>query len=123
MEAHEAELMADFRSEYGVGLYEVGPREALALLIGLPETSRTRRAMDPSWRDREWIRPENYLALIEYQIRAYIWANAEKSKRGPEPEPIVPASMRPEPRGRIADIEPLPIEELEAKLSAPRVAV
>ena len=119
---YEDELIADFRHEYGVGLYEVSPFEAMALIRQLPANSRTALKQSP---DLKWPPIEQYVASIEYSWRQWLWANSSPKKRGPEPKPWVPKAYREERvrKGSIKDIEPLPIEELEKKLRAPRVPI
>lgn len=120
---YEGELLADFRHEYGVGLYEVSPFEAIALIKQLPADSRTFLAQAPEYK---WPTKEQYLAGIEFSWRQWLWANSDKKKRGPEPKPMLPKAFEDEERkqrGSIKDIEPLPIEELEKKLRAPRVPI
>lgn len=112
--------MADLRSEYGVGLGEVGPLEAVALIRGLPLSSRFARAAAP---DYQWPPVEGMLSRAVYALEWLVWSKTKDGQRNVRPpKPIVPPALRPKPR-RQADLEPLPIDQLERKLRAKRKSI
>lgn len=59
----------------------------------MPEDCRWRIAED---QDALWNMDRVLIALLVNQMQGYIWANADKKKRGPKPKPIGPnGSSRP----------------------------
>lgn len=117
---HEPELNADLRSTYGVGLYEVGPLEAVDLMRGLPPTSRLAVALKP---DTRWPPLEVFLSRALYALEWLAWTKTKDAQKGIRaPEPLVPEALKPKPK-RQADLEPLPIDQLERKLRARRRSI
>lgn len=110
-------MRADLRSTYGVGLYDVGPLEAVDLIRGLPPSSRLALAMDPA---RRWPPLEVFLSRMLYALDWLVWSRTKDAQKGVRPpKQLLPEALRPKPR-RQADLEPLPIDQLERKLRAKR---
>lgn len=87
--------MADFQQYYHLNLWEFGldgdettkdVLRAAILAYQLPHDSRVWTAIAPS---RAHDESRQLLRRIEYNQRAFAWAQADKTKRGPEPEPML----------------------------------
>ena len=83
MRARPAELRADFRQFYGVGMGELGRSlpvsEAADLAACLPAGSRcaTPEGQAWGWDDTRWL-----LARIEHGLRVLAWHNTEDGRKG-----------------------------------------
>ncbi len=90
MRARPAELRADFRQFYGVGLGELGRSlpvsEAADLAACLPAGSRCAAPEGQAWGwdDTRWL-----LARIEYGLRVLAWHNTEDGRKGRNPPRMV----------------------------------
>lgn len=93
-QSHQDELLADFQQFYHLNIWDFGldgdettpdVLRAAILAYQLPKDSRTWTAIVPALAHDE---SRQILRRIEYNQRAYAWAQADKKKRGPEPEPM-----------------------------------
>ena len=92
--AYHDELVADFQQTYGMdvwatdwgGLDDGEAAHLGALAYQLPSDSRVRRAIAPA---ASHSTETQILRQIELNQRGYMWAQADKSKRGAEPQPIL----------------------------------
>lgn len=116
MRLRPAELRADLRQCYGVGLGELGRSlpvsEAADLAACLPAGSRcaTPEGQPWGWDDTRWL-----LARIEHGLRVLAWHNTEDGRRGRNaPRMVAPG---PEPA---ADARGVTRDELEEKLNRKR---
>lgn len=76
--------------------------QAAILLTQLPQEARFTKALIP---DAEWSIDTTLLVRIEYELRLLIWAQGDKKKRGPEPQPLEPPSRRMEMESRLDGID------------------
>ena len=110
-----AELRADFRQYYSVGLCELGASlpvsEAADLAAQLPAGSRcaTPEGEAPGWDDSVWL-----LARAEHALRVLAWQPTAAARDGEGfPEMVTPRAVRAEDAG-------VAVEQLEEILSRRR---
>lgn len=116
------ELRADLMQHYGVCLDDAmegrySPDFVASLVTQMPEDCRWRVAED---RDALWNMDRVLLALLVNQIQGYIWANADKKRRGPRPKPLGPKWLVEADNTRKLPAMPMSREMLLAELSKPR---
>lgn len=116
------ELRADLMQHYGVYLDDAmdgrySPDFVASLVTQMPEDCRWRVAED---RDALWNMDRVLLALLVNQMQGYIWANADKKKRGPKPKPIGPKWLVEADNTRKLPAMPMSREMLLAELAKPR---
>lgn len=116
------ELRADLMQQYGVCLDDAfcgryAPDFVASLVVQMPEDCRWRVAENP---DALWNMDRTLLALLVNQMQGYIWANADKKKRGPKPKPIGPRWLVESDNTRKLPAMPMSREMLLAELAKPR---
>lgn len=116
------ELRADLMQHYGVYLDDAmdgrySPDFVASLVTQMPEDCRWRVAED---QDALWNMDRVLLALLVNQIQGYIWANADKKRRGPRPKPLGPKWLVEADNTRKLPAMPMSREMLLAELSKPR---
>ena len=116
------ELRADLMQHYGVCLDEAregrySPDFVASIVAQMPEDCRWRVAED---QDALWNMDRVLLALLVNQIQGYIWANADKKRRGPRPKPLGPKWLVEADNTRKLPAMPMSREMLLAELSKPR---
>ena len=88
------ELVADFQSEYGLNLYDMGldgaetTRDVLraaVLCAQLPPGCRVARAENP---DASWGVESQLLRVLEYDVSCVLYALSKKGAKKPEPLPL-----------------------------------
>ena len=118
---HEPELRADFQQYYGIDLDAAmrggeSPRRMAALLMQLPQESRTYRKED---KDAIWTADRQLQAVLINQLAGLMWGMSDPKRRGAKPQPIGPEAFR---KGRMRSLpaRSMPIGELLEELSKPR---
>lgn len=116
------ELRADLMQHYGVCLDDAmegrySPDFVASIVAQMPEDCRWRVAED---QDALWNMDRVLLALLVNQIQGYIWANADKKRRGPRPKPLGPKWLVEADNTRKLPAMPMSREMLLAELSKPR---
>lgn len=107
---------------YGVCLDEAmegrySPDFVASIVAQMPEDCRWRVAED---QDALWNMDRVLLALLVNQIQGYIWANADKKRRGPRPKPLGPKWLVEADNTRKLPAMPMSREMLLAELAKPR---
>lgn len=107
---------------YGVCLDEAmegrySPDFVASIVAQMPEDCRWRVAED---QDALWNMDRVLLALLVNQMQGYIWANADKKRRGPRPKPLGPKWLVEADNTRKLPAMPMSREMLLAELSKPR---
>lgn len=116
------ELRADLMQHYGVYLDDAmegrySPDFVASIVAQMPEDCRWRVAED---QDALWNMDRVLLALLVNQMQGYIWANADKKRRGPRPKPLGPKWLVESDNTRKLPAMPMSREMLLAELSKPR---
>ena len=116
------ELRADLMQHYGVCLDDAmegrySPDFVASIVSQMPEDCRWRVAED---QDALWNMDRVLLALLVNQVQGYIWANADKKRRGPRPKPLGPKWLVESDNTRKLPAMPMSREMLLAELSKPR---
>lgn len=107
---------------YGICLDEAmegrySPSFIASLVAQLPAGCRWLVSLDE---DAIWTIDRTLLALLINQFRYYIWANADKKKRGKKPDPLGPKWLIESDSTRKLKAIPMTKEQLLAELAKPR---
>lgn len=116
------ELRADLMETYGICLDEAmegrfSPSFIASLTSQCPDGCRWRVSYDE---DALWTIDRTLTALLINQFRLYIWANADKKKRGKRPAPIGPKWLVEDDSTKRLKAIPMTKEQLLAELAKPR---
>lgn len=75
---------------------------AAVLVTQLPASSRIARAQNP---DNAWSIGEQFLRLIEYELRLLLWGMSDEKKRGEKPAAVMTPAEKDKKQDLIAQAE------------------